>query len=53
MSLHTRISFLKSGVRILGYILGGLTFRHGPLPAAFFVLVLSEVIGIFEELGEK
>lgn len=42
---HQRISFIKSGVRILGYIL--LPFN---ILVAASVLVLSEVIGIVEEL---
>ena len=43
--LHQRISFLKSGIRIIGYVL--LPFN---LVVASIVLVLSEVIGIVEEL---
>lgn len=42
---HQIISFIKSGVRILGY---GLLVIN--LPIAVGVLVLSEVIGIVEEL---
>ena len=42
---HQVISFIKSGVRILGY---GLLLIN--LPAAVGVLILSEVIGIIEEL---
>jgi len=42
---HQIISFVKSGVRILGY---GLLIIN--LPIAVGVLVLSEVIGIVEEL---
>lgn len=53
MSPHKKISFVKSGIRILGYILGGLAFKNEPLAAAFFVLVISEFIGILEEIGEK
>lgn len=43
--LHQKISFLKSGIRIFGYIL--IPFN---LVAAASVLVVSEVIGIVEEL---
>jgi hypothetical protein len=43
--LHQRISFLKSGIRILGYII--LPYN---LAIAAGVLILSEVIGIIEEL---
>ena len=42
---HQIISFIKSGVRILGY---GLLVIN--LPIAVSVLILSEVIGIIEEL---
>ena len=44
MSLHKKISFFKSGVRIVAYLIGC---------AAFDVLVLSEIVGIYEEVGEK
>ena len=42
---HRRISFLKSGIRIVGYI-----FIPFNLIAATVVLVISEVVGIIEEL---
>ena len=42
---HQIVSFIKSGVRILGY--GFLLFN---LPAAVTLLILSEVVGIAEEL---
>jgi len=42
---HQIISFIKSGVRILGY---GLLIIN--LPIAVGVLIFSEVIGIIEEL---
>tara|TARA_R110000803_G_scaffold104861_5_gene173087 strand:+ start:518 stop:739 length:222 start_codon:yes stop_codon:yes gene_type:complete len=43
--LHQRISFLKSGIRILGYCF--IPFNLGWATA---FLILSEVIGIIEEL---
>jgi len=43
--LHQLISFIKSGVRILGYL-----FIPFNLAWATALLVLSEVIGIIEEL---
>ena len=43
--LHQRISFLKSAVRISGY--GALMYSIG---LGVFILILSEVIGIIEEL---
>jgi len=42
---HQRISFIKSGIRIVGY---GLLFYSVPIAAG--VLILSEIIGIIEEL---
>ena len=42
---HQIISFIKSGIRIIGYIL--IPFN---LIAAAGILVLSEVVGIIEEL---
>ena len=42
---HQIVSFVKSGIRILGYIL--IPFD---LPIAAMILVLSEFIGIVEEL---
>ena len=42
---HRRISFIKSGIRIAGYAL--IPFN---LIAATVVLVISEIVGIIEEL---
>ena len=42
---HQIISFIKSGVRILGYALLVIN-----LPAAMAVLIISEAIGVVEEL---
>lgn len=42
---HQVVSFIKSGIRLFGYIL--LPFNIG---AAAVVLILSEVVGIIEEL---
>jgi len=42
---HQIISFIKSGIRILGY---GLLLYN--LPIAVGVLIFSEAIGIIEEL---
>jgi hypothetical protein len=43
--LHQAISFIKSGIRIVGY---GLLLYN--LPIAVGVLIFSEIIGIIEEL---
>ena len=42
---HRRISFFKSGIRIVGYV-----FIPFNLIAATALLVVSEVVGIIEEL---
>ncbi len=42
---HRRISFLKSGIRIIGY--GFIPFN---LATATTLLIVSEVVGIIEEL---
>lgn len=42
---HQIISFIKSGVRILGYAL-----LIVDIPTAMAVLVLSEAVGVIEEL---
>ena len=42
---HQLISFIKSGIRILGYI-----FIPFDLGAAVTLLVVSEAIGILEEM---
>ena len=42
---HQKLSFLKSGIRIIGYI-----FIPFNLFAATSLLVASEIVGIFEEL---
>ena len=42
---HRRISFLKSGIRIIGYV-----FIPFSLITATVFLVISEVVGIIEEL---
>ena len=42
---HQMISFIKSGIRMLGYI-----FLPFDLTIAMGVLIFSEIIGIVEEL---
>jgi hypothetical protein len=44
-NLHQKISFIKSGVRIVGY-----AFLPFSLVTATILLILSELIGIIEEL---
>jgi len=43
--LHQIISFVKSGIRILGYI-----FIPLNIGVAITLLIVSEVVGIIEEL---
>ena len=43
--LHQMVSFFKSGVRIVGYL-----FIPFNLVAATSLLILSEVVGVIEEL---
>jgi hypothetical protein len=42
---HRRVSFIKSGIRILGYV-----FLPFNLAISILLLVLSEAVGIVEEL---
>lgn len=42
---HQLVSFLKSGIRILGYV-----FLFYSLESAAALLILSEAVGIYEEL---
>jgi hypothetical protein len=53
MSLHKKLSFIKSAIRIAGYFAIWVAFPDNPM--AFFagvILVISEVIGIIEEIDE-
>ena len=43
--LHQVVSFIKSGMRIIGYC-----FILYSLPIAVCLLILSEAVGIIEEL---
>lgn len=47
---HRQISFVKSGLRLAGYILLPL---HGGLTPAVVLLIISELFGIYEEVGEN
>jgi hypothetical protein len=46
MTLHTILSYIKSGIRVLGFIALGARLHV----TAGFLLILAEVVGIFEEL---
>lgn len=54
MSTHKKISFVKSFVRIFGYVVGMTGSGYNEtLFAAWIILAVSEIIGIVEELDEK
>ena len=42
---HQQISFIKSAIRIIGYI-----FLPIHIPSAAILLIISEIVGIVEEL---
>lgn len=46
---HQTISFIKSGLRIAGYVM--LLTIH--IVAAITLLIISEVVGILEEVGHE
>ena len=49
-SAHAKISWLKSGIRIVGYIfLGGISHHPAAQVAAVF-LIAAEILGICEEI---
>jgi len=48
MSLHAKISYFKSGIRIIGFIL--LPFTIG---VSALILIIAELLGIIEELYER
>lgn len=45
MNYHTKVSFIKSAIRICGFSLCLINFLIG-----IILLILAEIIGIFEEL---
>jgi len=47
MNYHQKISFIKSNIRIIGYLL--IPFN---ILIAVVVLILSEALGILEEIKE-
>ena len=49
---HQTISFIKSGIRIAGYLFL-VPFSFGLLVVPAAILVASELIGIIEEFGEE
>ena len=56
MSPHKQISFIKSGIRIIGCIVGicgGHYMDFDSILIAFAIVGAAEILGIYEELGEK
>ena len=53
MSLHKRISFTKSTVRIMSCMVGWFAIPTPLGHVAFLLLGLSEVIGVIEEFWES
>jgi hypothetical protein len=45
---HQHISFIKSIIRMIGYLM-----LLGVAPVAGFVLLVSELLGIIEEIGHE
>lgn len=53
MTRHQKISFQKSAIRIIGYLLLMAAFpRNGMIACAGVALITSEILGIAEEIGE-
>jgi hypothetical protein len=52
MTLHTKISYAKSGLRFIGYIFLVLCFLDvkAMVETAGVILILAELLGIAEEL---
>jgi hypothetical protein len=50
MNYHTKVSFIKSLIRIIGYFSAGVLAPHILVP--MFILAGAEILGIAEELGE-
>lgn len=49
---HAKISYVKSGIRILGYLaLTGVGHQHPCVVGAGILLIVAEIIGIIEEFG--
>lgn len=48
---HAKISYLKSAIRIVGYTCFLFVDHHPAIVLAGAVLIISEIIGIIEEIG--
>lgn len=53
MSVHKTISLIKSGTRLIGFLILGIAFHANPqVSLGCGILFGSEIIGILEEFGE-
>lgn len=50
-SAHAKISYIKSAVRLLGYLFLGCVSHHPVVTLAAILLGIAEIIGIVEEVG--
>lgn len=48
---HAKISYVKSAIRIIGYLFLGAISHHPAAPVAAGFLIIAEIIGIIEEFG--
>lgn len=49
MSNHKKLSYIKSGLRIFGCLIGSILSQDTAVETAFIFLMLAEWIGIWEE----
>ena len=54
MTNHKFVSFIKSGIRMVGCIIGAYAFHHTNIAAgvAFWFIFVAELVGIVEEQYE-
>ncbi len=50
-SAHAKISYVKSAIRIVGYLCFFAVDRHPMIWLAAVLLIVAEIIGIVEEIG--
>jgi len=51
VTTHTKISYIKSGLRLAGY--GVLWALYPELALVSLLLIAAEILGIVEEIGAK
>jgi hypothetical protein len=52
MTAHAQLSYIKSGIRIFGYLFMLGVTQHPCILVAAILLLIAEVVGIVEEIGE-